>query len=137
MYRVNPRLARYPDHFRNGQVGFNRPKRFGNMVAATDQIGFIGLEAMQAKLILLSVDRDRLNAQLRRSTENPNCDFPAISDHKTFDARSRARKGVHKNPFGNAYESTVAEDSIKIETKKQMKRDNLHTRKFQPLQAAT
>ena len=56
------------------EIGLERP------LAPADLIGLVGLEAVQRELVLLGIDRDRLDAELGRRAEHPDRDLGTVGD---------------------------------------------------------
>ena len=59
--------------------------------ALADEVGFIGLETVDAEAVFLGVDGDGAEAEFRRSPEYANGDFTAIGDEEFL---GRTRRGV-------------------------------------------
>ncbi len=55
-------------------------------LAATHQVGLVGLGSMQRKAVFLRVDRDGADAQFVGSAHDANRDFTAIGDEQAADA---------------------------------------------------
>ena len=62
------------------EVGIHR------RLAATHQVGLVGLGPMQRKAILLRIDRDGADTQFVGSAHDANRDFTAIGDQQAADA---------------------------------------------------
>jgi hypothetical protein len=78
------------DDFVDGEIGVDGAERFVQMRAATDQIGLIGLEAVQRQLVLFGVDSDGLKIEFIGGAEDADRDFRAVGGQKPFD---RTRRG--------------------------------------------
>jgi hypothetical protein len=52
-------------------------------------IGLVRLEAMRAKAVLLRIDADRFQPQLRGRTHDADGDFRAVRDHQFLDGADR------------------------------------------------
>ena len=76
MDRIGARLARDPQDVRNIEVGLD------GALALADQIGLIGLGAMQAEAVFLRIDRDRLDVELVGRAHDADGDLAAIGDQQ-------------------------------------------------------
>ena len=79
---VRLRRERDADDLGDREIGFQRPELQFARRAAPDLIGLVRLEAMQRELVLLGVDRDRLDAELRRRAKDADRDFAAVGDEE-------------------------------------------------------
>jgi hypothetical protein len=76
MDRVDTRLARHAQDVRDVQVGVD------GALALADQVGFVGLGAMQAEAVLLRIDRDRRDVELVGGAHHAHRDLAAIGDQQ-------------------------------------------------------
>ena len=76
MHGVNLRLPRHADDVLDVEIGLHR------FLARADAIGFVRLEAMQGKPILMREHADRTNTQLARRAHDTNGDLAAIRHQK-------------------------------------------------------
>ena len=74
MDRIGAALAGDTDDFLDAQVGGDRAEPLA------DAIGFVGLETVQGKLVLLGIDCDRTLAQLVGGAHHADGDFSAVGD---------------------------------------------------------
>ena len=74
-----------PQDLVDRQIGFDRPHLLRQMRPLADQVGLVGLEAVQRQLVLLGIDRDGLQAELVGGAEDADGDFGAIGDEKLLD----------------------------------------------------
>jgi hypothetical protein len=74
MDRVGAGLLRHPDDLGDREIGRDRPQ------PGADPVGLVGLEPVQAQLVLLGEDGDRALAQLVRRAHHANGDLAAIGD---------------------------------------------------------
>ena len=65
-------FLRHPDDLGDAEIGRHRPQ------AAADPVGLVRLEAVQAQLVFLGLDRDRLLAQLVRSPHHPDRNLATV-----------------------------------------------------------
>ncbi len=78
MHAVHPALSGDGDERIDIEI---RADRFAAL-RRTDQEGFVSLEAMQGKAILLAVDRDCPESELGGGTEAPNGDFRSVGNQE-------------------------------------------------------
>jgi hypothetical protein len=80
---VNGVGARQPGHANdliNRQIAFDRAEILGQMGAAADLVGFIGLEAVQGVFVLLGPDRDGTQIKFVGGAKDANRDFGPVGD---------------------------------------------------------
>ena len=85
MDRVDALLLGQRDDAVDVEIGLDRA------LALADQIGLVGLEAVQREAILLRIDGDGAHAQFVGGAEDADGDFAAIQCEEFFHVR-RARK---------------------------------------------
>ena len=59
-----------------------RPDRLARLA---DQVGLVGLEAVQGVAVFVRVDRDRADAQFVGAAEDADGDFAAVGDEQSAD----------------------------------------------------
>ena len=72
MNGVSFRLLRHPQHFINGEIGFDRT------LALADLVGLVRLETVEGEFVFLRIDSDGGDAQFRGGPENPDRDLGAV-----------------------------------------------------------
>ena len=87
MDRVDALFLGEPDDALDVEVGRHRA------LARPDQVRLIGLVTVQAEPVLLRVDRDRAQVELRAGPENPDGDLAAVGGHQFLDRADRGRGG--------------------------------------------
>ena len=75
-----------------------RPDRLARLA---DQVGLVGLEAVQGVAVFVRVDRDGADAQLVGRAEHADGDFAAVGDEQLFDGLHSAIRS-RTNSVGNA-----------------------------------
>ena len=83
MDRVGAGLAGDAHDLVDGQVGVDRPHRLAAGRLA-DEVGLVGLEAVEGELVLVRVDRDRRQPQLGRRAKDADGDLGAVRDQKSL-----------------------------------------------------
>ena len=71
---------------RDAQDVFDVEVGIHGRLAATHQVGLVGLGSMQGKAVFLRVDRDGADAQFVGSAHDADRDFAAIGDEQAADA---------------------------------------------------
>ncbi len=74
MHRVGAGSLGDADHLLDGEVGRDRAHPLA------DPVGLVGLEAVEAELVLLGVDRDRLQPELVGGAHHADRDLAAVGD---------------------------------------------------------
>src|SRR6185312_7935042 len=82
---IHAGFARYAQNVLDVEVCLDRRP------VTTDEIGFVGLGPVQREAILLRIDRDRPDTQLRRGTHDADRDLTAIGDQNAADPLRHAR----------------------------------------------
>ena len=85
MDRVHLRLTRDAEDVVDLEVGLDRA------LALADQIGLVGLEAVQREAVLLGVDRDGADAELVGGAQHADGDFAAVGDEEAADPLRHGR----------------------------------------------
>ena len=75
---ISPGKLGDADDFLDGEIGLD------GAFAPADEIGFIRLEAVQGEFVVLGVDGDGGNAQLRRRAEHADGDLGPVCDQQAF-----------------------------------------------------
>ena len=73
------------DQFVDLQIASTGPR-----CALADQIGLVGLEAVQRQLVLFGIDGDGLDAELVGGAEHADGDFAAVGDEDLLDRQGGA-----------------------------------------------
>ncbi len=76
---VDALVARQSDDAGDVQI------RFDGTFAGADQVGFVGLEAMQAEAVLLGVNANGAEVEFIGGAENANGDFAAVRGQQPLD----------------------------------------------------
>ena len=69
------------------EVGLDRSERLFEMRPAADQVGLVGLEAVEGELVFLGEDADRLQPKLVCGAKDPDGDLRAVRDENLADFR--------------------------------------------------
>jgi hypothetical protein len=85
---VGPGPARHPDDLVHVQIGVHR------VLTLADQIALVRLEAVEGEAVLVGIDRDGAEAQLRRRAEDPDGDLAPVRDQKFLESRCAGRLRV-------------------------------------------
>ena len=89
MDRVDLRLVRHAQDVGDVEVRFHRP------LAATDQVGLVGLAPVQREAVFLRVHRHGAQPELARRAHHANGDLAAVGDQNAADPLRR--RGFHSN----------------------------------------
>ena len=87
MDRIGARALGDAQHFGDGEIGLDRPKRALKMRSAPDLVGLVRLEAVQRQLVFLGEQADRPQTKLIRRAKDPDGDLGPVGDKYLSDVR--------------------------------------------------
>jgi hypothetical protein len=88
-------------HLRDGDDLGNVQVRPNRLSRLADQVGFVGLEAMQSVAVFVGIDGHGTDAKLVGAAEDPDGDFTAIGDEQLGDLVHDSRGGSDLDEVAN------------------------------------